>query len=192
MSKVKVRVVVKLGKDLAKKELHVINRVRRVEFSEFESSKQPIDPKPKAQTWDEIFILVKDSDNRLLAFARLRNIEVEFMDNSYAIFGIATVASVIKGQGYGGILMEKVKEFIVQSRKTAVGFCDYKTSPFYEKCEFEIIRKGSIRFIPRTLDGELVLDGIVDDVFSLQGEDRLIDKIIRSPKENVFIPGARW
>ena len=186
------RHVFKLGKELTPEELESINEARRLEFPEFESSRQPIAPAPGAQSWDEQFFLLKDDDDNLLAFARLRDVDVEFMRETVPILGVVTVVSLIKGHGYGRRLMARMGAYVIQSGKTMIGFCDRSTGVFYAKCGFGILHDGSPRFVPRDRHGRLDPPGTVDEVFYLEGRDRLVTRLRIEPGENVVLPGPQW
>ena len=68
---IKTSVIQKLGKELTKKELEVINAYRKKEFN----SKSLIDPKATNEEWNKIYFLVKGGKaNKLLSFGCFHNV----------------------------------------------------------------------------------------------------------------------
>lgn len=54
-------------------------------------------------------------------------------EDSIPIWGIGNVCVVEKGKGYGGILLLKVNEYIIQTNRIGLLFCHDKLVDFYKK-----------------------------------------------------------
>ncbi|MCA9389927.1 GNAT family N-acetyltransferase [candidate division WWE3 bacterium] len=189
MNKNRVESVRLLGKDLTSHELSVINTLRKQEFG----SASEISPQPNNDDWVKNYFLIRDGDDSLLAFGRLHEVDIEFKAEAYSIFGIATIVSVIKGKGYGTLLMQSIKHFIEMSGKSAIGFCNADLSPFYRKCGYGILSASGNRFLYRDSEGELHASKYGnDDVIYLGGDDGLIPKIIENNEDSVYLARPHW
>ena len=186
-----IRTIVKLGGELSREELRVINEVRKKEFKGFASAHRPIAPQPGTPSWDEIYVLVKQGD-RVLALGRLRAEVVTFLETTHRIWGVVTVASAVKGRGYGKILLERMKDYVRESGKSAVGFCDKATSAFYRKCGFQILRNGALRFVETEPEDDSPSQQAVDDAFMLSVGDPFSEVLSSHPQEPVYLAGLRW
>lgn len=177
-----IHVTILAGKDLSKNAVETINQARLQEFG----STNAIVLQPNNENWEKIYFLAKDA-NRLVAFGRLHDVDVTFRSETYSIFGIATVIALEKGKGYGKLLMEEIKDYILKSGKTGLGFCNKTITIFYEKCGFGIIKEGQKRFHhsapPRFQDSDAVYIG---------GKDDLIKKLFEYPHENAQVSRPHW
>lgn len=171
-----------LGKELTQDEVKIINEARLNEFG----STNKINPNPNNEDWEKKYFLVKEKQH-MVAFGRLHEVEVLFDKKKYHILGIATIIALEKGRGYGILLMSEIKKYLQQLRKTGVGFCEREVSPFYEKCGYNILRKGNVRFQYDTPSPHPD-----DDVLYLNGEDNLMKKIIENPDLNAIISRPQW
>jgi len=192
MKKMWTKVYKKKGKNLTQDELDTINKIRKIEFEGFASAQHPIKPQQGNEHWQELYFLVKTSENSLTAFARIQEVDIKFMRQNYSILGIVTVASAVKGQGYGKILLKEMVNHITKIEKTAIAFTDRKTSSFYHQFGFTVIPDGSVRFFHGTPDGKLISDELVSDVVCLNGQDNLIEAITQNPEEKVLLPKPQW
>lgn len=173
-----------LGKQLSKEDLETINYNRKLEFH----SDTDIKPALDNDDWEKPYILVRNEQRILVAFGRLHVIKVKFMNEEYEILGIATVLSIEKKKGYGRLVIEKMKEHIKEKRFTAIGFCDPDDTPFYVKCGLGVVEKGTDRFIfpggpKNTKPG---------DVIYIDGADRLVEKMVKKPREKVTASRPEW
>ena len=182
----------KKGKNLTQEELDTINKIRKIEFAGFASAHHSIKPQQGNEHWKELYFLVKNPKNSIMAFARIQDIDIIFMKQNYSIIGIVTVVSVIKGQGYGKTLIKEMTNHITQKDKTAIAFTDRNTSSFYKRFGFTIIPEGSVRFYHRAPEGELISDELVSDLVCLNGQDKLIEAMIENPEEKVLLPRPQW
>lgn len=176
-----------LGRNLAAEELTTINDHRKIEFN----SQNPISPAPDNENWLMPYFLVRE-DGKLVAFARLHEVKLEFMGETYDIYGIATVIAIVKSRGYGQQLMAEMKRFILQNKKTAIGFCYQSVSGFYEKCGYSIVKRGKSRFAFMQDGHKLPQTDPGDDVLYLDGQDMLMEKVNSNPEEQITAYMHPW
>lgn len=139
-----LEIIQKLGKDLTKEELDVINNWRVKEFN----SKPLWGPTSlKAFGDSEVFMLKKEDSPQILAFARLRPIEIWVGAKSYPIWGLGAVVAISKGQGFGRTLISNIQNFSVENSMPIVGFCNDEVINFYKKCGFSIMQNGTDSFV---------------------------------------------
>ena len=170
----------KLGKDLTQAELDTINKYRKKEFDHQKSwTKEKLGLRK-----GHLFFLLRDENSALLAFCRLRPIELIFMNNQFNILGLSTVISTEKGKGYGKALMKHIIEYVVEQGKTMIGFCEAKNRGFYLKSGLKIIEDGCLRFIYVNKQGRRIGDD--GDVIYLEGKDGFVEEIMKYPTEKVI------
>jgi GNAT superfamily N-acetyltransferase len=138
----------------------------------------------------DIFFIVR-VNGKILSVGRLRPVRITFLKKNYDIQGIADVVSVVRGKGYGKILMEDMRDYLVRNGKTGIGFCERRNSVFYRKCGFKIARDLVRMFVYKNSEGQIIKNKEDDDVIYLDGKDRFMERVIRS-KENVLIPCEYW
>ena len=172
-----------MGKDLSKSDLDLINRHRKREFK----AKIGIHPAPDNDDWTTPYFLVRNRDGRLLAFARLHHLKVNFRGRDYPVLGIATILSIEKRKGHGRKLLEAMKRYSQDRNTTAIGFCDPEDTPFYEKCGLGVI-KGMDTFIfpsgPKSSEP--------GDIVYIESGDGLIKEMREHPHEKVRSYSEEW
>ena len=184
-----VKIIIKKGKELTKDELQLINNARKREFN----SKSKINPQPENEHWEKKYFLLKDKNNSLLAFARLHNVDVEFMKKRYPALGLATLIAIEKGKGFGKKLVTYIRKYIENSKITGIGFCNKKLTNYYRKTGFGIIENATLRTLYKDPKGNLHHDKWGGgDVIYVQGKDELIKEITSNPNENIFIFRPHW
>ena len=180
---------IKPGKDLTKLEVDLINKARSLEFN----SKSLINPKPDNEDWEKKYFLLKDQNNKTLAFAMLLETEVEFKGKRYSLLGLANLIAINKGKGYGKILIYKMKNYIKKSGLTCIGFCNKKITGFYQKCGFGVIIDGCSKTLYKDTKGNFHSDRFGGgDLIYIEGEDSLIKQILDNPKEKLIIFRPHW
>lgn len=177
---------IKNGKDLSPLELKVINFWRKKEF-QAKTDWSTSGNQPHHQ--DTIFLL-KDA-NKLQAFGRLRPITVYVDKKDYDIWGIATVVSILRGVGYGRMIMEEMKKYISGHLKTTIGFCGKHNSPFYTKGGFSIIKGGNKNFI-YVDEKDNKHPGSPDDVLYIMGNDDLIQRMLSNKSIQILHYIPHW
>lgn len=184
-----IKIEIKKGKELTKKQLDTINFFRKKEFG----SKKPIAPSQDNEDWNKEYFMLCDENENLLAFGRLHEIEVEVTGKKHNILGIATIISALKGKGYGKILMLGMKEYILGTGKTAIGFCNSSISEFYKKAGYTILPSSGERFLYRDSYNNLIPSKYGnDDVIALEGKDKLIETITSNPNAIVYMGRKHW
>lgn len=176
------------GKELKPNEISIINEARKKEFN----STSIINPQPDNEDWEKIYFLLKDEFGNLLAFARFHDVKIEFMKETYEILGSATLVSLIKERGYGSKLKRAMIECARAQNKTSIGFCNPKLSEFYRKLECGIIQDGSQRFLYKSQNNDLLPFTRGGDLLYIEGNDKLISKILSNPNEKIISNRDSW
>lgn len=74
-----------------------------------------------------------------VAYMNLVDTTLEIDNKSYPIWGVGNVCAYETGKGYGGILMEKVNDFILTENRVGLLFCKEKLLNFYVKFNWNIV-----------------------------------------------------
>ncbi len=179
------------GRDLSVEDLNIINTQRSLEFD----AELQIRPEPENEDWNKPYFLVRHT-GKLVAFGRLHSIQVEFQGVASTILGIATIIAVQKGEGYGKMLMGRMKEYIQEKGMTAIGFCKPTVAGFYEKCGYSILPKGARRFTflganqqPIEISGQ---DKDMVDMLYISGREGLIETLQASERQRIVAYRAKW
>ncbi len=183
-----ITTTIKLGSELTKEELHTINEWRIKEFQSDTLWSQ----ENQVSFYKDLIFLVKD-DVQIIAFGRLRNIDV-FLDNwSHPIWGLSTVISIIRQKGYGKLIMQFVTEYVDQHPKTLIGFCSDSLVPFYEKTGFSIIPHAKKRFIYMD-ENDQNIPGDYDNVIYLKSQRNsiLISALIENSDKKIYHYKPHW
>ncbi len=167
--------IIKKGSELSPEELEVMNRERKKVFD----SQIEWNEITKEHFFNDLFFVIKNSENTIVSFGRLIDITVFVEQTPYMILGIGSIVSVTWKKGYGKELMSSMKKYILEKGKTAVGFCGEQKSEFYRKCGFEIISQGVKNFVYVDKKGKRNFDE--GDVVYLSGKDGLVEKILNNP-----------
>lgn len=176
---------IKNGKALSAEELLTINSGQRREFGlvdTVEPFSEPINP-------EALFVIVKNDFGQILAFGKLHEIGLVFHSLTYPILCISTLVSLDKGKGYGRILMKEIVSYLNKQRKTAVGFCETKLLPFYEKCGVEFLANDDNHFFYLLKNGETITDPkiVPGEVIFVRGKDGFMDIVLASADKRVGV-----
>lgn len=95
---------------------------------------------------DDLHFLLYNN-HELIAYMNLVRVEALIDGNYFSVFGIGNVCSKRKGVGYGGLLMNKVGDFLIEKNKIGLLFCKNYLLPFYIKYNWTLIGKEK-RYIP--------------------------------------------
>jgi hypothetical protein len=171
------------GRDLHPKDVDSINEAR---LQVFGSNSKPISPRSNPEEARKAYFLAKKGQV-LLAFGRIHEVRLGFMDQEYNILGTATLVSVVKGHGFGRMVASAMTDYVKSTGKTSVGFNEKRLSPMYKECGREILPDGVERFAapepPKYPD---------DDVNYIRGKDGLISKMLEHPDEVARLSRAHW
>lgn len=181
-----IKVTIKKGKELS---ASFIKKWNKTMFDEFEEG-NPLNPKDKEQFSKHIFFIVMDRKN-IVSIGRLVPVRINFLGKDYDIIGIADIVSVIKGKGYGKVLMTSMLKYLRKNKKTGIGFCESKNEIFYNKCGFKTEASSLKRFIYTDKRSKVHRDTDDDYVFYFDGKDKFMKKIL-SNKLNIDIPIHHW
>ena len=184
-----MKLEIKKGKDMKSSSLRgfhkIINRAFTVTGSD------SVMPKNRKNFAEDTFFVLHDK-NKILSVARLRNASINFKGESYKIKGIADVVSVQKGKGHGKKVMKAMISYLNKNKEIGVGFCKRNNAGFYRKCGYKVAKNLAKRFIYKNSKGKIVKSYWDNDViFNFRGKE-LINNIVRSPKEKVWISRRHW
>lgn len=174
---------IKTGGKLTTGELTQINGHRVIEFQ----SKELIDPAKVQKDAEDLFFLLKEKGNKLLAFGRLENLEIYFQGKPYQVFCVSTVVATEKGRGYGSMILEEIKKFSIEKGKTLLGFCETSLLPFYRKCGFYILSPEDNKFVYAKENGEIIPDFVPGEVFYIDGGEKILARVLEARDKTVKI-----
>jgi len=179
----------KKGKNLTQEELEIVNFWRKKEFN----SQNLVTPRPGNDDWNKIYTLLNSPSNNILAFGRIHDVNLEFMGESYSVFGIATLIATVKGKGYGSEVLNGQLSYAEKRDKTVIGFCNKKLTEYYRKRGLLILEDGAERFLYKDDDDKLHENPWGGgDVIYINGKDNLMDLVIKNPEEKVISYRQHW
>ena len=163
-----------IGSQLDKKTFELINEKRLKDYGK----NYVLQEKDFLESY---FFLVKEK-GKIVSFGVLEPITISYEGKHYEIYGIGKIMSVVKGGGYGSILMKEMKKFLKKKKKTGLGFSGGKTMEFYKKCGYKTIDKFGRRFALRNPDTEEIKFEAEDDIgdgLYIEGKDKLISIMLK-------------
>jgi hypothetical protein len=169
MEKITIEII--KDKDLPKKYMDVMNKGRVGEWGEKNRKNFKKDYWPGAK-----FFFVKEG-KEIVAFGALRDVTINYLGKKYKILGICNIISVVKGKGYGKMLIQAMIKYLKAKGKTGLGFTDQ--TRFYEKAGLKSKKSFTWRFAsknPKT--GEIKFDSGDCDGIYIEGKDNLIKKVL--------------
>ena len=127
-----------------------------------------------------VFFFVKEA-GEVVSFGMLKPVRISYRGRVYDILGIGNIMSVVKGKGYGRILIGEMIGYLKRKRKTGLGFCGEDKELFYEKSGLNVVGKFSQRFALRNpWNGKLLFDGENCVAIYFEGKDGLISKMLKN------------
>jgi len=178
-----MRLEIKKNKNISNAEKALINKNRAKEFGKGEIKDFKKDYEPET-----LWFFVKEK-GKVVALGGLRPITIKYLGKTYKIGGICSIISIVKGKGYGKILMSFMIDYSRKTGKTILGFTG-KTE-FFRKAYLGTKKDFIKRFIyknPKT--GEEIIDNDGDGIY-YEGKDKIISKIL-SGKKPVYINVLHW
>jgi len=179
-----MKVQIKKGKNLTKKEKELIDKQRVKEFG-----KKAVRSWEKDPPMTDVFF-IKDN-KEIVAFGMLMPIKINYQNKNYNILGISSVLSIKKKKGYGKKLIQAMMEHAKKKGKTMLGFCGKKNITFYEKAGLKSKKNFIRRFVYKNLKtGKKVVDKDGDGIY-YEGKDKFISKVMKT-KSIVYINIIHW
>lgn len=185
----KTSVKIQRGRDLPAPTCKRVTDVWRKEWP----VKTPLTARNREKFADDIFFIVRDSNNKIISIGRLHHITFEFLGKEYKILGIGDIVSVKQRKGYGKIVMQAIHKYLKRTKQTGIGFCSPKNAPFYAKCGFKITKTFVKRFYKRMPGGKIQKSKWQKaDTLYLDGKDKLMKKILSHPRTRIFTSKLHW
>lgn len=149
----------------------------------------PDDEEVEADPKASLFLLRSDNNEEILATAVVKPFDIRFDGTTYPVQGILNVVSAVKRQGYGRMVMEAVKEWLIAEQTTGLGFAKRSVSGFYSQCGYKVEKDLVERFREEARDGTLNPhpDG-EEDVIYVNDRANLIQTILSKPTRWAYIP----
>lgn len=183
-----MKIIIKKGRELSNKFIEEWNKIMYDAFKEDE----PLKPKARKKFENDVFFILINSKKEILSTARLRPVEVKFMDKKYKILGIADMVSPVKKKGYGKKIVKAMIKYAKSKNIEAVGFCHKKNKEFYEKCGLEMDMNSKRQFVFRNKKGKKCRNEYDDYAIYLKIKGGLMEEVLKNPKEEVLIPIKHW
>jgi len=146
-----IKIEIKKNKNLTKSEKDLINKNLVKEFGKegFRDFKKDYEP-------DTEWIFIKDN-GKTVSFCGLRSVKIEYLGKTYNIKGICSTISIVKGKGYGRMMVKAMINYLKKKGKTGLGFTG--ETEFFKKVGLGTKKNFIRRFVyrnPKT--GEEVID----------------------------------
>jgi hypothetical protein len=88
------------------------------------------------------------NDGTLIGYTSLVNVDVTIDLDILGVYGIGNVCSAQKGKGYGGLLLNKINHYLVESNTIGLLFCKNNLVDFYAKYNWKLIHNPLIDNFP--------------------------------------------
>ncbi len=170
------------NENLSKSQKEMINSARVREWGEDERKDFS-----KDYETDMRWYFVKDK-GKVVSLGGLRPVKINYLGKRYNILGICTIISLVKGKGYGKILISFMKNHAYKTGKTILGFTN-KTE-FYKKAGLKNKKDLIRRFVYVKPNGEKVYDNEGDGIY-YEGKDNFVSNILKT-KRLVEIKVLHW
>jgi GrpB-like predicted nucleotidyltransferase (UPF0157 family)/shikimate kinase len=179
----KIKIETKLNKNLSKSDKTIINNARVAEWGEENRKDFKKDYEPNT-----LWFFVKDN-GKIVSLGGLRPIHINYLGKYYNILGICCINSIVKGKGYGSILIKGMIDYSKKTGKTLLGFT--VATEFFRKAGLGTEKDFVKRFVyknPKT--GKEIIDNEGDGIY-YEGNDNFIKKVL-STKDIVYIDILHW
>lgn len=171
------------GKDLSDYEVGEINSAI---FREWK-----MEPFAKEKLADTLFFFLKEND-KIIAMGGLKEVDHVIFDNEeFSILGFVEVVANIKGKGYGKMVVTALREHLISTGKSGMGFTKPETTPFYEKCGFKIELNSSQRFVYMN-SGKRITDDEGQVIFYLDGKDHFMENVLKKKGDIILPTDGLW
>lgn len=170
------------NKNLSNSQKKVINNARVKEWGNKTRKDFSKDYEPQT-----IWYFVK-SKNKIVSLGGIRPIKISYQNKKYSIGGICSTISLVKGKGYGKIMIEHMIKYAKKINKTILGFTTQ--TPFFKKSGLDTKKDFIKQFVWIKPNGEKVYDDEGDGIY-YEGKDKIISKILKS-KDYAVIYVEHW
>jgi hypothetical protein len=185
-----IRVEIKKGKELTKKEIETIGKANIDNFITCTDLKKEIDSLKNSESKGSTFFFVKYK-SKIVSLGQLIPLKIRYLGKGYNLFGISNMISIKKGKGYGKSLVQAMKDFLIKKQKTGLGFCHKGNVEFYKKSGLIVEGKLKNRFFYDYGNSKENKDAMQDFVLYLEGKDKFPTKVLKT-KSLVKIPCEHW
>lgn len=175
----KENIIIKSQKDLTNEEKRQIESSVKREFGTIIRIEEKQDK--------EKYFLLKKADKILASGGLVEIIPVIFDKVEYSILGIGGIVANKKRRGYGKQIIMAIKNYLIDKRKTGIGFCASRNKGFYEKCGFNVDNTSIKRFVFKK-NGKKVTNQGDDCVIYLDSSDKFMFKVLSKPYYDVILP----
>jgi len=111
-------------------------------------------------------------DGKDKAYMTLSPVEGEMNGKTVGFYGVGCVCTSSKGEGYGGILLKKTNQFLLDKGVMGLLFCKKLLIPFYEKYDWTVVTHNKV-FIPEEDPGVFTMVFNCPEIESLKYSGRM-------------------
>ncbi|MBT0573046.1 hypothetical protein [Riemerella anatipestifer] len=83
-------------------------------------------------------------DGKLVAYTNFVNVLVQINNEDIPFMGVGNVCTSISGKGYGNLLMEEVRNILINKGWSGILFCKENLIPYYKKFLWRKVDKNDI------------------------------------------------
>ena len=106
------------------------------------------------------------------AYMTLSLVKGEMNGAETVFWGVGCVCSSSKGEGYGGLLLEKTNQYIFGNGARGLLFCKNTLIPFYEKYGWKVVPQNKV-IIPKEDSGVFTMVYNSPEIERLEYRDRM-------------------
>lgn len=78
------------------------------------------------------------------AYMTLSPVEGEINGGTVCFYGVGCVCASSKGEGFGGLLLEKTNKYLLETGVKGLLFCKRQIIPFYEKYDWKVVTHNKV------------------------------------------------
>lgn len=185
-----IKFEIKKGNKLTKKEIETIAKTNIDNFITCTDLKKEIDSLKNSESKGSIFFFVKYK-NKIVSLGQLIPLKIRYLGKGYNLFEISNMISIKRGKGYGKILVQAMKDFLIKKQKTGLGFCHKGNVEFYKKSGLIVEGKLKNRFFYDYGNSKENKEAMKDFVLYWEGKDKFPTKILKT-KSLIENPCEHW
>ncbi|ANE52130.1 GNAT family N-acetyltransferase [Flavisolibacter tropicus] len=136
------------------------------------------------------FHLLFDATNTILSLARLNfDFKINIANKRLVLPEFVGFVSLVKGKGYGTLLLKHMLSYLHNTNTEAIGFCEKELRSFYEKCNIPILYNQA-KYLQEPAEKGGWITGTDDDILVLQltAENRSLLQTLSISNQGYLVP----
>lgn len=92
---------------------------------------------------EDYHVFLKE-DGKDKAYMTLSHVKGEMNGSETVFWGVGCVCTSSKGKGYGGMLLKKTNQYLLDKGVNGLLFCKKQLIPFYEKYDWKVVPQNRV------------------------------------------------